>query len=82
MELTIDLVLAHAIEVVGHRDLAREEAQPARHRHLARRQRHDLDQWLTGFGDDEALSLGRALDQTDRCVFTSCILTLRMISST
>ena len=57
MELTIDLVLPHAIEVVGYRDLARQEAQPARHRRLAGRQRHDLDQWLTGFGDDEALDL-------------------------
>src|SRR5580704_17800751 len=60
-ELALDLVLAHAIEIVRHSDLAYEEAKAARHGRIASIERDDLDQRLSGLGDDEPFAFGGSI---------------------
>ena len=56
-----DLRAAHAVEIVGDRELALEKAQPSRR--LWCIERHDLHQRLARLGDHERLALDGAIDQ-------------------
>jgi hypothetical protein len=60
-ELVFDLVLAHAIKIVRYSDLTYEEAKAARDGCIASIERDDLDQRLSGLGDDEPFAFGGSI---------------------
>src|SRR5207248_1364829 len=69
IEHFLDLVLAHGVEIVWHRNLPAQEAEPFNLALGWRVERHDLDQRLAGLGDDERLALGGASDEARQMGF-------------
>lgn len=70
-EAALDLILAHAIEGVGHRNFSRHEAETLRPDPVVAVERQDLHERLSSLRNDEPSPLAARSINRDRWVLAS-----------